>query len=145
MIWGQSWVQVFLLKSVTTVTSHPRSPDRAGRERSKGEGPTRRSAGIRTSALAIGAISVHLGGATLLAVATGAVAVLTALSYFRGHETDPGLTTEVGLVITPLHSGLAMSDTLLAAALGATVAVIPAVKSARPPVREGRPHRHGGE
>jgi uncharacterized membrane protein YhiD involved in acid resistance len=69
------------------------------RERSKGEGPTRRSAGIQTFGLAsvLGAISIHLGGATLLAVVTGAVAVFTALSYVRGHETDPGLTTEVGL------------------------------------------------
>jgi uncharacterized membrane protein (DUF4010 family) len=101
------------------------------RERRKGEGPTRRPAGVRTFSLAsvLGAISVHLGGTTLLAVVTGAVALLTALSYFRCHETDPGLTTDVGLVITLLLGGLAMSDTLLAAALGATVAVILAVKA----------------
>ena len=48
------------------------------RERSKGEGPARRPAGIRTFALAalFGAVSAHLGGALLLAVATGSVAVL---------------------------------------------------------------------
>ena len=83
------------------------------RERSKGQGPGRRPAGIRTFALAtlVGAIAIHLGGVLLLAIATGGVAVLTALSYVYGHEDDPGLTTEVGLMAAPLLGGLAMSDT----------------------------------
>jgi hypothetical protein len=53
------------------------------RERSKGDGPTRRPAGIRTFALAIllGAVATHLGGMVLLAVALAGVIILTALSY----------------------------------------------------------------
>jgi uncharacterized membrane protein (DUF4010 family) len=98
------------------------------RERSKGEGPGRRPAGIRTFALAalLGAIAAHLGGVALLAIATGGVIALTALSYSR--DPDPGLTTEVGLMAAPLLGGLAMSDTLLASALGVAVAVVFASK-----------------
>lgn len=101
------------------------------RERGKGEGPGRRSAGIRTFAIAslVGAIALHLGDIPLLAVATGGVVVLAGLSYFRGQDPDPGLTTEIGLIAAPLLGGLAMSDPLLAAGLGAVVAVVFAVKA----------------
>ena len=101
------------------------------RERTKGKGPTRRAAGIRTFALAtlLGALAAHLGGAVLLAVATAAVAVLTALSYVRMHDADPGMTTEVGLVAAPLLGGVAMSDPLLASGLSVAVAVVFAAKA----------------
>ena len=101
------------------------------RERSKGVGVTRRPAGIRTFTLAalMGAVSNHLGGVPLLAVATASVMALAALSYLRSPEDDPGLTTEIGLIATPLLGGLAMSDTGLAAGLGAAVAVILAAKA----------------
>lgn len=101
------------------------------RERSKGDGPSRRPAGIRTFALTslLGAVAVHIGGVTLLAIAAGGVAVLAALAYFRAPDTDRGLTTEVGLMATPLLGGLAMSDPLLAAALGAIVTVVFAAKT----------------
>jgi uncharacterized membrane protein (DUF4010 family) len=65
----------------------------------------------------------------LLAIATGGVAVLTTLSYVHGHEDDPGLTTEVGLMAAPLLGGLAMSDPLLASGLGAMIAVVFAAKA----------------
>ena len=101
------------------------------RERSKGVGSARRPAGIRTFTLAslLGAIAAHLGGVPLLAVATAGVVALAALAYAGGHDDDPGLTTEIGLVATPLLGGLAMSDTGLAAGLGAAVAVIFAAKA----------------
>ena len=101
------------------------------RERSKGEGPARRPAGIRTFALAalLGAIGMHLGGVTLLLLVEGGVAALAAVAYFRDREADPGLTTELGLMTTPLLGGLAMSDTLLASGLGAAVAVTFAAKA----------------
>lgn len=100
------------------------------RERSKGEGPHRRPAGIRTFALAslLGAVAFHLGGAVLLAVATAGVAALTAISHRRSQELDPGLTTEIGLVVVPLLGALAMHDALLAAGLAVAVAVIFAAK-----------------
>jgi len=96
------------------------------RERSKGEGPNRRSAGVRTFALAslLGALAIYLGGITLLAVASGAVAGLVGLSYFRNQNDDPGLTSEVGMLVVPLLGALAMSDALLASAISVAVAVI---------------------
>lgn len=101
------------------------------RERSKGEGPTRRPAGIRTFALAslLGAVSMHLGGTVLLAVALAGVIVLTALSYAWSHASDHGLTTEIGLLIAPLLGALAMVEPLLAAGLAAAVAVVFAAKA----------------
>ena len=101
------------------------------RERSKGIGSARRPAGIRTFTLAalLGAIATHLGGVPLLAVATASVTAFAALSYAQSHDDDPGLTTEVGLIATPLLGGLAMSDTGLAAGLGVAIAVIFAAKA----------------
>jgi uncharacterized membrane protein YhiD involved in acid resistance len=54
------------------------------RQRSNGEGPALRSAGLRTFALGalLGAIAMHFGGATPLRVVQRAVAALTAFSYF---------------------------------------------------------------
>lgn len=100
------------------------------RERSKGEGPLRRPAGIRTFGLAslLGAVAVHVGGMPLLALAFAGVTALTAFSYLKGSRQDPGLTSELGLVLTPLLGGLAMSDTLIASALAACVAVVLALK-----------------
>ncbi len=100
------------------------------RERSKGDGPTRRPAGIRTFALAslLGAVAAHLGGTVLLAVATAGIITLTALSYLWSHDTDRGLTTEIGLVAAPLLGALAMAEPLLAAGLAAAVAVVFAAK-----------------
>lgn len=100
------------------------------RERNKGEGPDRGPAGIRTFALAslLGAAAIHLGGVVLLAVAIAAGALLTALSYSQTRAVDPGLTTEIGLVIVPLLGALAMSDPLLAAGLGVAVTVVFAAK-----------------
>ena len=101
------------------------------RERSKGLGSTRRPAGIRTFSLAslMGAIAVHLGGVSLLALMLAGLMVLVALSYPQSHQDDPGLTTEIGLIVTPLLGALAMTDTALAAGIGAAVAVIFAAKA----------------
>lgn len=100
------------------------------RERSKGSGPTRREAGIRTFALAalLGAISMHMGGPLLLAAATAAVGALVAVAYFRRRGDDPGLTTEVSFLVTVLLGGLAVHDSLLAAGLGVALAIILAAK-----------------
>ena len=101
------------------------------RERSKGEGSARRPAGIRTFALValLGAIATHVGGVPLLAVGAIGVAMLATLSYVLAHDEDPGLTTEIGLIATPFLGGLAMSDTALAAGLGAAIAIIFAAKA----------------
>ncbi|NTG45723.1 MgtC/SapB family protein [Rhizobium rhizogenes] len=100
------------------------------RERKKGEGPGRGAAGIRTFGLAtlLGAVAVDVGGPLVLLVALSGVSVLAVLSYMRGQGDDPGLTTEIALVAAPLIGGLAMSDILLAAALGVTTAFILSTK-----------------
>jgi uncharacterized membrane protein (DUF4010 family) len=101
------------------------------RERRKGEGPSRSFAGIRTFAVAslTGATSFIVGGATLLATATGSVAILTAAAYWLGHEDDPGLTTEVTLILTVILGGLSMPQPALAGGLAVTVAILLAARS----------------
>ena len=76
----------------------------ADRERRKGEWGALSPAGVRTFALAslTGALCTITGGELLLAFTIGGVFVLTAFSYWRGHEDDPGLTTGVALVVAVL-------------------------------------------
>jgi uncharacterized membrane protein (DUF4010 family) len=103
----------------------------AERERRKGEGPSRSPAGIRTFTVAslAGAISFIAGGEVLLAIATAGVIILTAVAYWRSHEDDPGLTTEIALIVTALLGGLSMQKPALAAGLAVTVAILLAARS----------------
>jgi uncharacterized membrane protein (DUF4010 family) len=103
----------------------------AERERRKGSGPSRSPAGIRTFAVTslAGAISFLAGGQMLLSIATSGVIVLVAVAYWRGHEEDPGLTTEIALTVAVLLGGLSMQRPALAGGLGVVVAVLLAVKS----------------
>lgn len=98
----------------------------AERERRKGEGPTRSPAGIRTFTITsiAGAIAFSVGGAVLLAVLTACVAVLVAVSYWRSQDQDPGLTTEVVLVLTALLGGMCMLAPQTAAAVAVAVTVL---------------------
>jgi uncharacterized membrane protein (DUF4010 family) len=103
----------------------------AERERRKGGGPSRAPAGIRTfTAVSLaGAISVVVGGAVMLAVTVGGVAALAAVAYFRSRSDDPGLTTEVALILTALLGGLAMQRPALAAGIGVGLAVLLAART----------------
>jgi uncharacterized membrane protein (DUF4010 family) len=104
----------------------------AERERRKQEGSTSTAAGIRTFAVAAlaGAVSLIAGGVTLAAVATGGVAILTALSYWRTRaDDDPGLTTEVALVLAVLLGALAVREPGLAAGVGVVVAILLAART----------------
>lgn len=103
----------------------------AERERRKGGGPSRSPAGLRTFAIAslAGAVSVLVGGELLLAVMTTGVVVFTAIAYFRSRSDDPGLTSEVALVLTVLLGGLAMRDPPLAAGLAVALAVLLAART----------------
>jgi uncharacterized membrane protein (DUF4010 family) len=103
----------------------------AERERRKGEGSSRSPAGIRTftvASLAV-AISLIVGGEVLFAIATAGVIVLTAVAYWRRYNDDPGLTTEIGLIVTTLLGGLSIQNPVLAAGLGVTVAWLLAARS----------------
>jgi uncharacterized membrane protein (DUF4010 family) len=103
----------------------------AERERRKGEGPSRSPAGIRTFTVTslAGAISFIVGGAVLLAVATAGVITLTVAAYWRGREDDPGLTTEIALILTALLGGLSMQQPALAACVAVIVAVLLTARS----------------
>lgn len=81
----------------------------AERERRKGEAANRASAGLRTftAASLAGAVAILAGGAPLLAVTTVAVSALAALAYWRNRDDDPGLTTEISLVLTVLLGAFA--------------------------------------
>jgi uncharacterized membrane protein (DUF4010 family) len=101
----------------------------AERERSKGTGPDRASAGIRTFTIAslLGAVSVTFNF-WLLAISVTCVMVFTAVAYFNKRSQDPGLTTEIALILTVILGGLAMSAPALAAALAVSVAILLAAK-----------------
>lgn len=103
----------------------------AERERGKGEGPSRGPAGVRSfgiSSLA-GAVAFSVGGAWLLSIVTGGVSALTALAYWRARSDDPGLTSEIALVLTVLLGGLSMQNPPLAAGLGVAVTILLAARS----------------
>jgi uncharacterized membrane protein (DUF4010 family) len=100
------------------------------RERSKGTGPERREAGVRTFAAAtlLGALSMQVGGPLLLAMATCAVGALLTATYLRRRGDDPGLTTEISLLLCVLLGALALSQPLLAGGLGVALTIMLAIK-----------------
>jgi uncharacterized membrane protein (DUF4010 family) len=102
------------------------------RERSKGAGPHRRPAGLRTFAVVAlaGAAAMQLSGPALVALLMVVMAGLAGLAYWRNPDGDPGLTTEVVLVLTPLLGALAMVDRLAAAMIGVVVTALLAAKPA---------------
>ena len=103
----------------------------AERERRKGEGPARSPAGIRTFTITslVGAISLMVGSELLLAVVTAGVIAMTAIAYWRGHNDDPGLTSEIALVLTALLGGLSVQQPALAGGLAVVVAVLLAART----------------
>ena len=96
------------------------------RERKKGEGPARAAAGLRTFTLAslAGAAGMAVGHELLLTAVVLGVAAFAGLSYWHTRETDPGLTTEIALVVTALLGGLSIREPAFAAGLGVVVAVL---------------------
>jgi len=87
--------------------------------------------GIRTFSTTslLGAVSLTLGGSTLLAVMALAVAGLTAMAFRLSHEQDPGLTTEVALLLTLLLGGLAISEPALASGLAVILTILLTARS----------------
>jgi len=102
----------------------------AERERRKGVGPGRAAAGIRTFAITsvLGAVSMRLGGELLLSVTTAGLMGLIGVAYYRSQSDDPGLTTEIALVLTLALGGLAGRDAVTAAALAVMVAILLAAR-----------------
>ncbi|HKQ15637.1 MAG TPA: DUF4010 domain-containing protein, partial [Steroidobacteraceae bacterium] len=96
------------------------------RERNKGQGPRRAAAGVRTFTLIAlaGAISVELGGLPAFLVIAALVGLLAGLSYLRSFRDDPGLTTEVAMLVTVLLGGLTLRNPQLAAGLAVVVTIV---------------------
>ncbi|MEK8049125.1 DUF4010 domain-containing protein [Ideonella sp. DXS22W] len=110
------------------------------RERRKGRGPQRGAAGIRSFTLVAlaGALAQGLAQPALVAVGAVAVLLLAALAYLRsvrpphppagGPPPDPGMTTELALVVTYLIGVLAMARPAVGAGMAALVAVLLAAR-----------------
>ena len=96
------------------------------RERRKGEGPSRDPAGIRTFALValLGGLAERVGGVAVVAVGAAFVGLAAVAGYLLSDDEDPGLTTEVALVLTFLMGALAQQDAATAAGLAVAVALI---------------------
>lgn len=71
------------------------------RERRKGSGATRMFAGVRTFTIASisGALAAALGIPNIAVALLGAVGLLAAIAHWRDTSQDPGITTEVALLL----------------------------------------------
>ena len=89
------------------------------RERRKGEGPFRALAGVRSFTLTslAGAAAALAGPPALVVVAGLFIAALAAIAYARDRSGDPGVTTEIALLLAYLIGVLCTRDRMLAAAL----------------------------
>jgi uncharacterized membrane protein (DUF4010 family) len=101
------------------------------RERRKGAGPRRALAGVRTFALAAlaGAAARALGEPLLLAAGAALIAVLACIAYWRDRSRDPGVTTELALLVTYLLGVMAIAHPIVAA--GGSVVVTALLASRR--------------
>jgi uncharacterized membrane protein (DUF4010 family) len=102
------------------------------RERRKGEGPDRALAGVRSFALASlgGAAAALTGLSALVAVGAALVAALTVVAYARDRSGDPGVTTEIALLLAYVIGVTCARDQLLAAALAVVVTGLLAMRGA---------------
>ena len=77
----------------------------------------------------------------LFAVSTAGVIVLTTVAYWRGHEDDPGLTTEIALIVTALLGGLSMQQSALAGGLADFWLLFARLPNTAPQLRPHGAHR----
>lgn len=96
------------------------------RERSKGTGPHRAFAGVRTFALTAlaGGGAQLTGHASLVAVGAVLIALLAVISYWRERPEDPGVTTEISLFVSYLIGVVAIDRPSLAAGGAVVVAAL---------------------
>lgn len=101
------------------------------RERRKGRGAQRAAAGLRTFTVASlgGALAAVAPWPGLVPLALLAVATLAALSHWKSRARDPGMTTELALVVTCLIGALAVPQPVLAGGAGALLAALLALRT----------------
>lgn len=115
------------------------------RERRKGQGPGRALAGMRSFTLAslTGAASMLLGQVWLTVVGAAFIAALGVIAYWRDRKDDPGVTTEIALLLAYLIGALCTWNLPLAA--GAAVAVTGLLAARAPMHRFARDWLQAGE
>jgi len=87
-------------------------------------------AGVRTFTLiSLSGAMAAIIGMPMIVAGAAFVGLAAVMSYRRGADISPGLTTEVAMFAAYLLGVLAMSELLLSAGLGAGVALILAAKS----------------
>ena len=98
----------------------------AEREQSKDSAATHSVAGIRTFSVValLGAMGFAAGGALLLAVLLAVVGAGALVAYQRTGDKNPGMTTEFALPLTCVLGGLAVQHALMAAGVGAVLALL---------------------
>ena len=111
------------------------------RERRKGAGPRRAPAGVRSFALAAlaGAGATALEQPLLIAAGALLISALAVVAYWRNRTGDPGVTTELALLVTYLLGGLAIEHPIVSAG-GSVVVTMPLAETtgcsiASPPSR----------
>lgn len=102
----------------------------AERERRKGEGPHRSFAGVRTFTLAalLGGVAWLLGGAAV-AVLGAVVGGLAIAAYSLGDRSDPGITTEVALVLAYALGAVAQEQPALAGSVAVAATILLAARA----------------
>ena len=102
------------------------------RERRKGAGPDRALAGVRSFTLAslAGAAAALTAVPALVAVGAALVAALAVVAYARDRSGDPGVTTEIALLLAYVIGVTCTRDQLLAAALAVVVTGLLALRDA---------------
>lgn len=100
------------------------------RERHKGRGADREPAGIRSFTLVAvgGALAQSLHPPSLVVAGALVVGALAMLGYWKSLADDPGLTTELALVVTYLVGVTAVVSPTLGAACGAGLAALLAAR-----------------
>ncbi|QBX41275.1 DUF4010 domain-containing protein [Pseudomonas fluorescens] len=94
------------------------------RERHKGSGERRGSAGLRTFAISalLGYAAMVVGAALLVGMVAIGLTLLITVAYWRGRDDDPGVTSEVALIIVLILGALCTRAPELAVAIGVVVA-----------------------
>lgn len=100
------------------------------RERRKGQGPDRALAGIRSFSLAsvLGCACMLTGGLPLVVVGAAMVAGLSVAGHWRSRSGDPGVTTEIALLLTYVIGVICVQSLPLAAALAVGMTVLLAAR-----------------
>ncbi|MCC2636731.1 MAG: hypothetical protein K0Q68_450 [Moraxellaceae bacterium] len=83
-------------------------------------------AGLRTFAITavLGWASLALGGVPLLAAVAVGLSALLAIAYYRASTQDPGLTTEVALLLVLLLGAFCHRSPAMAVAVGVVLALL---------------------